>query len=972
MDVGAAPARVRQGAPPSLVGRSALLASIEARLTANGSAVLTGPSGIGKTALLEAVGAAAAARGELVLRVAGTETERWVSCSGLAELLDQLPDRLIADLPRDRLTGLPVPHSAASGDRAPDGSAEPSPGRSFADRSTTDHVACRLAFRGLLARCAEERPVLLTVDDAQWLDTESVHAVRYTVRRLAARGVRAVVAGRWPDGFAAGDGGSAPWAPTPDALHLPVPPLGPDELAEMFDSYGLPVRVVNTLHSDSGGNPYLALALGGAFTDRIPRHWRPAPLPQRVQAVIAERLARLPAQAHETLLMAALAIRPTIDLLRRAGRAEAARDIRHAAGLGLLITEGGGLRFTPPAVGTVLAESADARHLARVHRALADVVPDAAGRTRHRALADPGPNAELAHSLVTAAEQAVRQGAHRMAAELYRLAADRSPAEPAAERLEWLVAAAETGANGGLPDLVHRAAEAVLAADATRAQRVRVRLALLDLSGQGLAEMGEVFAAALVDADGDPALLAPLRIRMALGALLNGAPDRAEHEADGALANARAAGDTALEAKALALRANIALIEGRGDYVGDMRRALRLPEPPLDGQLHTTPRYIAAYCAITEDRLTEARAELLRMLALVERGSGEEVVHVLRNLTEIAVRTGRCREALDFADRAMRVTKEAAFSPGPAWYHGALAELAGGGIHRAVALAERGLRASEQENDVVFQTRLLHVLGVARMRLGDVRAGVDTLWRIDALAAMDGQGRGLRSPMVLRWHSDLAEGLAALGEVDRAEEVIRATRAAVGGRARGVGVTGRLDRAEACVRAARGEPDEAVELLRRATTLFERLGQPLEAGQCLLERARIERRRRRAGAARQAAAEALEIFVRCGARPWAEQARHRLARLDMGLQDGTVPSGSMAHTALTEGERRIALLVGQGATNQQVANRLFLSVKTVEASLTRIYRKLGIRSRTQLGSLLGSGLDGLGGGLDGSGATLSR
>ncbi|MEV4670936.1 AAA family ATPase [Actinomadura sp. NPDC049382] len=943
MDVRAAPPVVRQGMPPAPAGRSALLTALESRLAANGSVVLTGPSGIGKTALLEAAGAAAAARGELVLRTAGTETERWVPCSGLAELLDQLPGPLTDPLPRERLTGLPEP--------APHPRPDPD----------ADHVACRLSFRGLLARCAEERPVLLLVDDAQWLDAESADAVRYAVGRLAARGVRAVAAGRWPDGFAAGEGSGAPWAPAPDALHLPVPPLGPDELAEMFDSYGLPVRVVNTLHSDSGGNPYLALALGGAFTDRIPRHWRPAPLPQRVRSVIEERLARLPAEARETLLTAALAIRPTTDLLCRAGRAGAVRDVRLAAGLGLLITEGGGIRFTPPAVGTVLAESAGAPHLARVHRALAAAVPDAAGRTRHRALADPGPDAELAHSLVTAAERAVRQGSHRMAAELYRLAADRSPAEPAAERLEWLVAAAETGANGGLPDLVHRAAEAVLAADASRAQRVRVRLALLDLSGQGLAEMGEVFAAALVDADGDPALLGPLRLRMALGALVNGAPARAEHEANGALAHARATGDTALEAKVLAIRANIALIEGRDDYATDLRRARRLPEPPLDGQLHMTPRYLAAYCAVFEDRLAEAREDLLRMLALVERGSGEEVVHVLRNLSEVAVLTGRCREALDFADRAMRITEEAALSPGPAWYHGALAELAGGSVRRAVALAERGLRASEQENDVIFQSRLLHVLGVARMRLGEVREGVEALERIDVL----GDGRGPLSPLVLRRHGDLAQGLVALGDTERAAEVIRATRAAVADRARGIGVTGRLDRAEACLLAARGEPDAAVALLRRTAALFERLGQPLEAGHCLLELARVERGRRRVSTAREAASAALETFVRCEARPWVERARHRLARLDTGLRDGPAPPPG--HAALSDGERRIAVLVGQGATNQQVATRLFLSVKTVEASLTRIYRKLGIRSRAQLGALV-AGLDGL----DGPEATLTR
>src|SRR5699024_8194389 len=145
MDVRAAPPVVRQGMPPAPAGRSALLTALESRLAANGSVVLTGPSGIGKTALLEAAGAVATARGELVLRTAGTETERWVPCSGLAELLDQLPGPLTDPLPRERLTGLPEP--------APHPRPDPD----------ADHVACRLSFRGLLARCAEERPVLLLV-----------------------------------------------------------------------------------------------------------------------------------------------------------------------------------------------------------------------------------------------------------------------------------------------------------------------------------------------------------------------------------------------------------------------------------------------------------------------------------------------------------------------------------------------------------------------------------------------------------------------------------------------------------------------------------------------------------------------------------------------------------------------------------------------------------------------------------------
>jgi DNA-binding CsgD family transcriptional regulator/tetratricopeptide (TPR) repeat protein len=919
-----------------LVGRTALVESLEARLAAHGSAVLTGPSGIGKTALLEAVGARASRRGESVLRVAGSETERWIPFAAASELVDQVPAACLDELPEDRralLTG------------------DPPTGRRPADEEARVHW-CR-AWRDLLLRCARDAPVLLLVDDAQWLDTDTVDAVRSAARRLRSRGVRCVIAGCWPEGLACEDGGNAPWSPVPDALQVPVPPLAPTELAELFESYGLPVRVVNKLHADSGGNPFLALALGGAFTERLPHHWRPAPLPQRVQAVITERLARLSPQVRETLLTAALAARPTTDLLRRAGRAEAAQDIRLAAASGLLITEGGGIRFTPPGVGTVLAEHAGADHRAAVHTALAAVVPDAAERARHRALAASGPDVELAHSLVTAAEAATRQGSYRMAAELYLLAADRSPSEPAAERTEWLVAAAECGANWGMPDLVHRAADAVLASEATNAQRVRVRLALLDLCGQNVGAMDEVFAAALVDAEGDPALLGPLRLRMACGAAVNGDLERGDREADRTVEHARALGDTALEGKALVQKTNIAVLRGDPDYRRHLDRALRLPEPPLDGQMHATPRFLAATWALHEDRLEAARDDLLRMLALVERGSGEEVVHVLRKLAEVSVRLGRCQDALHFADRAIRVTEEASLSPGPAWCTGAQAELAGGSLTRALGYAERGAQASAQEGDLVYHALLLHVLGVARMRTGDLRGGVRTLLRIDEL----GESCRRRSPLVLRRHGDLAAGLAALGEPERARQVIGSVRAVLPPE-RGAGVIAELDRAEAAACAAEGELDGALALLERATDRFRALNQPLEVGHCLLERARVERRRRRFARAQETTVQALEIFTRCGARPWTEQARYSLAQLETGpaAETGAAaagdPVGGTGAVRLTENEERIALLVSEGATNQQVADRLFMSVKTIEAALTRVYRKLGIRSRVQLGARL--------------------
>src|SRR5687767_12774056 len=143
--------------PPRLVGRADLLASVEARLGAGGSVVLTGSSGIGKTVVMDALGAAAAARGERVLRASGAETERWIPYSGLADLLSQVPPSYLSDLPDPQRAAI---NSVLGVSRADDAGGQP-------------RLTPRLAWLALLERCAAAGPVLLLVDDAQWLDAES-------------------------------------------------------------------------------------------------------------------------------------------------------------------------------------------------------------------------------------------------------------------------------------------------------------------------------------------------------------------------------------------------------------------------------------------------------------------------------------------------------------------------------------------------------------------------------------------------------------------------------------------------------------------------------------------------------------------------------------------------------------------------------------------------------------------------------
>jgi DNA-binding CsgD family transcriptional regulator/tetratricopeptide (TPR) repeat protein len=945
----ALPPDVQNAMPARLVGRTDLLATVESQLAAGGSVVLTGPAGIGKTAVVEALAAAAVNRGERVLRVSGAETERWISYAGLADLLAQVPDKFRAELPRPQKMAvdgvLMRTGSGGTGSRA--------------------QLARRLAWYGLLNRCAAGGPVLLVVDDAQWLDGASADVIGYAARRIGGRGVRAVVAERWPDrspdrsadrvgerrsprlGVLAR--GSA-LVPSP-AVELAVPPLAADDLVDLLELYGLPCRAASKLHADSGGNPYLALALGGAFAGRTASTWQPVPLPTRVAALLQDRLDTLPSGVRETLLVAAVATQPTIALLARTGHAEAERHIRLAAAAGLLVLDGSLVRFTPPAVATVLADGATVSRRAEVHQTLSDCVADPVERARHRAMASLDPDAEVARSLVAAAEVARRRGARGFAAELYLLAADRTPPELHSERLEWLVAAAEAAAAASRPELATRAAEAILGADVPPDLRVRARMALIDMSGQALSEMDEALAVALADADGDPVLTASVRLRLAWQAMVDGAPRRAELEADRALALARRVGGTTTEVLALTVLARAARVSGRTDFGPTLERALALPQPPLNGWLHTTPRYLAARFAIFDDRLDEARADLLRMLAVVERGGGEELVEVLRSLSEVSARAGRCREALDFAERAMRVSQDTGLSPGPCWYNAAVAELAGGTIARAAAYADRGVRASEQEHDAIFLSRNLHALGQARLRAGDARGGVEVLRRIRDLEAAQGVGE----PSVLRWHSDLAAGLVAVGEFEEAEATVDAVRKVMATRAHSAGVTARVDRAEALLLSERGNPDAAAALLTDAARRFELLGQPIERGHTLLVLGQVERRRRRYAAARTAVGAALDAFTRTAAKPWMEQAVRTLARVDGAPAEPPVREQVTRGGALTASEARIAGMVREGASNREIATRLFLSVKTVEATLTRIYRKLGVRSRTQLSSRLSPG-----------------
>ncbi|WP_436519841.1 AAA family ATPase [Actinoplanes sp. HUAS TT8] len=907
---------------PELHGRAALLAEIDARLVTGGGVSLVGPPGIGKTALLDAVADQAAARGELILRLRPARAERTLAYAGITDLVRQVPPDAVAALApaaRNALAGL---------------------GQGRPPRTGVPALARRLLLPALLAHCARGAGVLLVLDDVQWLDPESAALIAFAVRRRPGPRIRAVAAERRPDGT--GRRRAARLVPAP-VTEIVVPPLAPDDLTAMLEARGLPCRAASRLHRASAGNPFLALTLGSTGADGPA--WRPAPLPEAARDLARDLLGGLTTEVRATLLVAALATDPTVTLLLRAGRDDADRELRLAAAAGVVEVTGEAIGFTPPLIGQVLVEETAAGERAGTHAALAEAALDPLEALRHKALRSGRPDAAVARGLADAAHQCVARGADRTAAELYLLAADRASYQLAAERLDWLVAAARTALTGGAPALAGRAAEAVIAADAPAGHRVRARVVLIDLAGQALGEMGEMFAAALAEAGDDPALLAPVRLRLTWQAMITGEPDRAAAEARATARIAHRAGDATSEAMALSGLAQIQRMRGEPEWRDSLARALALPASPAPDWLHYGPHYMAARFALIDDRLDEARAELLRLLAVAEHDRiGEARVEVLRSLSEVATRAGRCREALRYAHRAVQAAQEAGLSPGPTWYTAAVAELAGGSRIAAAGFARRGIRASEQEGDNLYLRRNLHALGQAGLRSGDTRAGVAALRRLRDLEAEAGNS----DPMIVRWHADLATGLAALGEHVEAAETLAHARKAAEQLGSSPALAGYLDRATAIVQSESGQADSAVELSTSAAQLFEQLRQPVEQGYALLVAGGAERRRRRYAAARLLIGAALAIFMSADARPWAEETERALARTE----------GSLApEQGLTSTELRIAQLVRDGASNREIASRLYLSVKTVEATLTRVYRKLGVRSRTQLSSRL-QALDG--------------
>ncbi|MGW1884621.1 AAA family ATPase [Streptomyces sp. NPDC001970] len=997
------------GGPPAPVGRADLLARLEGVLHTRGRALLTGPAGVGKTELALATAARAESRGDTVLWLATLPTDRSIPGAVAAALVAAVRSCVTWPWPEAGRPGVSPGADTPAGPGgsgstwrpgAVGGSGSPGPAPSGGPSGPYDvldglpgpqrtavamlcreapvpeggwdPIALRLALAQILRALTARGAALLVVDGVQHMDADSADLLRFalhlappTLRVVAvetpathgptAHGpttYRPTAHGPKADGpgthTADGPDGPEPlWVPS-EADVLNVPPLQADEIAELLIHHRLPSRMAGRIHRASGGNPRLALAVGRSLADaRTPVHHAEAlSLSGRARDLARQLLGAASPSVRTTLLLAALALRPTASLIRRAGRPTAEADLATAERAGLIsLTEDGTVAFTAGLLPSTLVHDACWIQRSEGHAALARVVDDPVEEVRHRALATDVPDERLAAEVGAAADTARRRGNSALAAELALLAAESTPGRQGAQRIARLVDAAEEAARAARADLAMRAATDLLARDASPADRVRARLAVLDTAGQGLTGLDEIYVHAMEDSEGDTALRAAVQLRLAVKHVLaDGDPVRSRAAAVESAALAASVGDRMTATRALTVQARMERVLGSPDAerVLAEARALEMVERPLG--VRNAAQILTIRHALFDDRLSDAREQLGALLPLVERrGPVEDAIELFRTLAEVEARQGQCAAVLAHAGRSLALTLEAGLSPGPAWYALALAETAGGSFARAASYARRSVQASEEEGDHVFLSRSLYALGRVQLVMGDVTNALDTLRRVQS----GERAQATVDPSMLRWHEELAEALLANDAPEEAAALIADVRPVAERLGRRTVLLG-CDRAYALYLAASGKPDGAAGLLTDTAEAFGAAGLPLERGRALVALARVERRRRRRSASQNALQAAAVIFERAGAAPWLGLAKETPA----GAPDPAPSARGGALSALTEAELRLAQLVGQGASNQEAAAKLYLSVKTVEARLTRIYQKLDVRSRAQLAAAL--------------------
>ena len=871
--------------------------------------VLEGETGIGKSTLWLAGVEHARARGMRVLSSRPAEAERGLAHVGLGDLLDGVLDDVTPELSTPRRRALEVALLREETD------------------GSVDRRALAVAVHDVLQLLGEREPVLVAVDDVQWLDPSSLSALAFAVRRLATSRVLVLLARRRVDGAEPSELEHALSAERVEWLQMGPLSVGAlhsllrDRLDRTFAR-----QTLLRIHERSGGNPFFAVELARAlYADVDPLE--PLPVPETLDELVRARLAGLPAATREALGLAAALGTPSESLLERAG---VAADVLEPAAVAHVIErENGTIRFTHPLLSSALYR--DLREQRRtVHERIAGVVDDPVVRAHHLALSRDAPNAGIAGVLDDAARLATDRGAPAVAAEIAEHALRLTPTDAYDERRRRALAAAHAHRAAGEWTRARSIASELLAESDVGPLRAEALLLLAEL--KGLDRAVALLEEALREAASRPALQARIQCRLAWTTRFKKGFAGGREHARAALELADELDDDALRVDALAMLTFLGCAVGDPDAPAHAERALELATGIGDAQLLSKARGAIANVLGVRRNADEARALLEREYREWRERDELEAAHALRALADVELWAGRWQLAADYAARAYEITVQ--YGLDVPWNHLPIAVIAAhrGQLELARAHSERALRLGEEQIGLHTPVHL-GTLGVVALQGGDPRTAAEWF----AEAEQTTVRLGWREASHRWWLADHAEALLELGRLDDAVRILDEWEAD----AKRLGrewVLAHVTRCRGLVAAARGDIDQAASLLQAAVSRHENVGDSFGQARALLALGVVLRRERQKRAARDAIEAALVGFEQLGAAAWIEKARAELGRI----------GGRTRAEGLTAAERRVAALVAEGRTNREVAAALFLGERTVETHLSHVYAKLGVRSRAEL------------------------
>ncbi|MEA2216750.1 MAG: hypothetical protein QOK19_2311 [Solirubrobacteraceae bacterium] len=878
--------------------------------------VLRGEPGIGKSRLLAEAVQDARERGMLVLTAAGVQSEARLPFAGLHQLLRPVRDRAVhlATVQRQAL-------DAAFG---------------LSEEVVPEPFRIAMAALDLISEVAAESPVLVAVEDAHWLDRASADTLAFVARRIESDQVLLLVAAR--DGYPGGLAHAG-------LSELRLTALDDATAAALLDSVApdLSLGVRRRVLDGAAGNPLALTELPAAFARGAnDEGWLAgaAPLTERLERAFADRVSDLPDRTRVLLLAAALSDEDRLDEILAASTAVAgtAVDLASAAPAvesGIVDADLRTIRFRHPLIRSAIVQSADLTKRRRVHEALADVLHDQPDRRAwHRAALLSGEHEDVAGELEQAADRARGRGAAAIAVTALRRAAELG--EPAS-RVRRLLAAAGLAVELGRRDLVEPVLREAREADLGELELARVSWVEETSITRPLAAdryMSIIAAAERSASAGEHDLHVNLlwlavsrawwvdpgpEVRRALVAASDRLGDENAEDprvfavhayadplahADGVLTRLRrAAHERSVDTDTARFFGPAALVVGAFDLGADFLK-VAIEGLRADGRLGHLPRLLVLYSSMT-------------------------------------ARTGDWQAAVTSAAEARRLAEEFA---DPQW--AAAADTA-----TSIVAAMRG----DEQTAVEMATRAELIaepaganITMAFAQFGRVLAALAASRDDDAYVTADrlfDPADPAYHPVISSWLiADLAEAASRTNRLDAARARAAQVESTVGERP-GTWIAIELSHARALLADPAEARDRYEEALSRdlARWPFQRARIQLSYGQWL-------RRRRQIAGSRILLRDARDAFDALGSTPWAEQAQRELR----ASGEGTRRQMPEARDELTAQELQIAQLAGEGLTNREIGQRLFLSHRTISTHLYRVFPKLGVTSRAELSIALAS------------------